>query len=130
MHIRPVRNNKDLSDFIELPYHLYRHDPVWIPPLRSEQRNQFNPKRNPMLDHCEYELFLLQEGSRIIGRISAFIDRLAVEWWKQPIGLFGSFECVQDPSAARNLLSHAESWLTLHGMKAMRGPWSFASQEW
>jgi GNAT superfamily N-acetyltransferase len=128
--IRTVRTKKDLSDFVELPYRLYRRDPVWVPPLRSDQWNQFDPKRNPMLDHCEYTLFLLQDGPEVVGRISAFIDRLAVEWWKDPIGLFGSFECIADETAGRLLLAAAQDWLAARGMKAMRGPWSFASQEW
>jgi ribosomal protein S18 acetylase RimI-like enzyme len=128
--IRPVRTKKDLSDFIELPYRLYRRDPIWVPPLRSDQWNQFDPKRNPMLDHCEYALFLLLDGPEVVGRISAFIDRLAVEWWKEPIGLFGSFECIADEAAGRLLLAAAQDWLSARSMKAMRGPWSFASQEW
>ena len=130
MHIRTVQNKRDLAEFIRLPYRLYRQDPVWVPPLRSEQWNQFDSHRNPMLDHCEYTLFLAQEGSRIIGRVSAFIDRLAVDWWKEPIGLFGSFECAENEQAASMLLSSARDWLAERGMKAMRGPWSFTSQEW
>ena len=130
MNIRTVQTKQDLADFIELPYRLYRRDPVWVAPLRSDQWHQFDPKRNPMLDHCEYALFLLQDGAEAVGRISAFIDRLAVDWWKEPIGLFGSFECIADESAAQKLLAAAQEWLAARGMKAMRGPWSFASQEW
>jgi hypothetical protein len=66
----------------------------------------------------------------VIGRISAFTDTLALEHWKEPIGLFGSFECVNDEKAALALLGAAEAWLKDKGMKSMRGPWSFASQEW
>ncbi|MBN2085908.1 MAG: hypothetical protein JW748_11870 [Anaerolineales bacterium] len=130
MEIRTVRTKKELAGFIDLPYRLYRRDPVWVPPLRSDQWHQFDPKRNPMLGHCEYALFLLQDGDEVVGRVSAFIDRLAVDWWKEPIGLFGSFECVADDSAAQMLLSAAQQWLVARGMNAMRGPWSFASQEW
>jgi ribosomal protein S18 acetylase RimI-like enzyme len=130
MEIRTVRTRRDLADFIEFPYTLYRRDPVWVPPLRSDQWNQFDPKRNPMLDHCEYALFLMWDGPRVIGRISAFVDRLALDWWKVPVGLFGSFECVDEEKAASMLLSAAQDWLIARGMKTMRGPWSFASQEW
>jgi ribosomal protein S18 acetylase RimI-like enzyme len=130
MHIQIVQTRKDLAEFIDLPYRLYRKDPVWVPPLRSEQWGQFDPSRNPMLDHCEHALFLLRDGPRVIGRVSAFVDRLALETWKEPIGLFGSYECVRDPRASALLLSAARDWLRGRGMKAMRGPWSFASQEW
>jgi ribosomal protein S18 acetylase RimI-like enzyme len=130
MRIHPVESRKDLRAFIRFLYDLYRDDPVWVPPLRSEQWAQFDPKKNPMLEHCKTALFLLKDGEVVIGRCSAFIDRLAVEHWGEPIGMFGSFECVEDQTAAHLLLEAARDWLAERGMQAMRGPWSFASQEW
>ncbi|MBN1310391.1 MAG: hypothetical protein JXB30_03155 [Anaerolineae bacterium] len=130
MNIRKVDNKADLRRFIELPYRLYRDDPIWVPPLRREQWAQFDRARNPMLDHCEYALFLLEDEERVVGRISAFTDRLALEHWQEPIGLFGSYECIDDNEGSQLLLDAARSWLQQRGMKAMRGPWSFASQEW
>jgi GNAT superfamily N-acetyltransferase len=130
MEIRTIATRADLKRFIELPYNLYRHDPNWIAPLRNEQWNQFDAKRNPMLDHCEYTLFLLLDGGEPVGRVSAFVDRLAVEGWKEPIGLFGSYECALRGEGPRMLLEAAVDWLRARGMRKMRGPWSFASQEW
>ena len=100
MELRRVENKADLRRFIQLPYRLYRNDLVRVPPLRSEQWGQFDPRRNPMLEHCEYALFLLLDGRQAIGRVSAFVDRLALEAWGAPIGLFGSYECVDDERAA------------------------------
>jgi len=130
MHIQKVESAGDLRRFIELPYRLYRDDPVWVPPLRAEQRGQFDPARNPMLDHCDYDLFLLVDDGQVVGRISAFVDSLAVEYWGEPVGLFGSYECVDDLGASRLLLEAAHLRLRERGMQSMRGPWSFASQEW
>lgn len=130
MEVRLVQSTADLRAFIRLPYALYRSDPNWVAPLRSEQWAQFDPRKNPMLAHCEYALFLVEQAGRVVGRVSAFTDRLALEHWGQPIGLFGSYECVDDPQAARMLLGAAGDWLARRGMKTMRGPWSFASQEW
>lgn len=130
MEIRTVETRRDLRRFIELPYRLYRQDPLWVPPLRSEQWSQFDPKSNPMLAHCEYVLFLLLHEGKPIGRISAFVDQLAVDTWGEPIGLFGSYECVDDDQGSAMLLGSARKWLHERGMRTMRGPWSFASQEW
>ena len=130
MEIQRVTTKSDLRRFVELPYRLYRDDPTWVPPLRSEQWAQFDARRNLMLDHCTYDLFLLLDGGQAVGRISAFVDHLGVEHWGQPIGLFGSYECVDDPVGSHLLLDAARGWLLAHGMRAMRGPWSFASQEW
>lgn len=130
MQISQVQTAADLKTFIDLPYRHYQHDPAWVPPLRSEQQAQFNPARNPFLDHCEYALFLARQDGQAVGRIAVFIDRLAVETWQEPVGLFGHYECPPDPAAARLLLETAREWLAQRGMRAMRGPWSFVSQEW
>jgi len=130
MRIHSVVTKKDLAAFLELPYHLYKKDPVWIPPLRDEQRGQFDPKRNPLLDHCEWQLFLLEDNGKFIGRIAAFIDNLAVDFWKERIGLFGYYECVDNPAEAQMLLDAARTWLRSRACTSMRGPWSFVSQEW
>jgi len=130
VHIHPVTSKKDLAAFINLPYRLYKNDPVWVPPLRDEQRGQFDPKRNPLLDHCEWQLFLLETDGEYIGRIAAFIDTLAIDFWKERIGLFGYFESPPEPDAAGLLLAAARDWLRAKNCASMRGPWSFVSQEW
>ncbi|MBN1627662.1 MAG: hypothetical protein JW944_14165 [Deltaproteobacteria bacterium] len=130
MKIIPVNTPVGLKKFIRLPYKLYKDDPVWVPPLLSEVSKQFNRKRNPTLGHCEYALFLLEDEDEIIGRIAAFTDNVALKEWKDAVGLFGYFECIDDKNAANALLDAAAGWLRSKGMKSMRGPWSFVSQEW
>ena len=83
-----------------------------------------------MLHHCVYRLFLLYEKDEVIGRIAAFFDTQALSFWNEPIGLFGSYECIDDSTASKILLQTAYDWLQAQGMRAMRGPWSFSSQEW
>jgi GNAT superfamily N-acetyltransferase len=130
VEIHPVVTKKDRNRFITFPYSHYHRDPVWVPPLRDEQRNQFDPKRNPLLDHCTWQLFLLEDQGKVQGRIAAFIDHLAFDFWQEKIGLFGYYECVPDSQVSQMLLSAAQQWLQAQGMTAMRGPWSFVSQEW
>jgi len=130
MNLLRVHSSTERKTFIDLPYAFYRHDPLWVAPLRSELRGQFNPKTNPFLEHVEYDLFLLKENDAVIGRIAAFIDHTAVTFWDEPIGMFGYFECIDDDAAAAMLLEAAASWLQDRKMTAMRGPWSFVSEEW
>ncbi|MFZ5941298.1 MAG: hypothetical protein ACOYXB_12075 [Bacteroidota bacterium] len=130
MKIFPVESPRDRSDFIHLPYKLYRNDPNWVAPLRGELRKEFDPRTNPFLKHCEWQLFLLKEEGRIIGRIAAFIDTLAIDFWKERIGFFGYYECSADHVASRLLLDAAAGWLRKKECTSMRGPWSFISQEW
>jgi ribosomal protein S18 acetylase RimI-like enzyme len=130
MNIYPVDSRRDMLEFIGLAYNIYRNDPVWIPPLRNELLKQFNAKTNPFLRHCRWRLFLLKEDGKTIGRIAAFVDNLAVDFWKERIGLFGYFECIPDKAASSLLLETAKNWLRKSQCTLMRGPWSFVSQEW
>jgi hypothetical protein len=130
MRIHRVEGKGDLREFLRVPDGIYGKDPLWVPPLRSDQRSQFDPARNPFLLHCERRLFLLKEGGRAIGRIAAFEDTIASESWGERVGLFGYFECPDDASAATELLNAARDWLRGLGCTAMQGPWSFVSQEW
>jgi hypothetical protein len=130
MKLLEVKSTSVMQDFIELPYRLYKKDPVWVPPLRSEQKAQFNPVKNPFLQHCEWQFFILKDERKVIGRIAAFTDNLAMDFWKERIGFFGYFECVQDETASGILLNAAKKWLQDKHCTAMRGPWSFISQEW
>ncbi len=130
MQIHQVTTKKDLKAFLDLPYRLYKDDPVWVPPLRDEQRGQFDPVRNPLLDHCIWQLFLLEDRGKYIGRIAAFVDTLAVDFWKERIGLFGYYECIPNDDASRLLLEAARTWLLSQKCTSMRGPWTFVSQEW
>ena len=101
-----------------------------MPPLIGEVSGQFSKKKNPSLEHIDYKLFILNQDDRVIGRIAAFIDTIALETWKEPIGLFGYYDCIDNQEASKILLETAAEWLEGKGMKFMRGPWSFVSQEW
>jgi GNAT superfamily N-acetyltransferase len=133
--VRAVGNARDFEAFFRLPWRVYRDDPEWVPPIKSSARKELRRETNPFLRHCDYQLFILERDGRTVGRIAALVDRLALEAWGEAIGMFAYFECLrgeggEDVEGARALLGAARDWLRARGMKAMRGPWSFLSQEW
>jgi GNAT superfamily N-acetyltransferase len=131
MDLRRVDSSSDLETFIKLPFSVYRNDPIWVPQPLASIRAEFSPRSNPFLAHCDYAFFLLEKEGRAVGRIAALIDRLAVESWGSPIGMFAYFECpLGEKEGAVLLLDAARAWLGERGMERMRGPWSFVSQEW
>jgi len=81
MEIIRVSTPRELRKFIDLPYHLVRSDPLWAPQMRADQFSQFDPVRNPMHEHCKYALFLALKNGKVAGRISAFVDALALKHW-------------------------------------------------
>ncbi|MEJ2448047.1 MAG: hypothetical protein P8Y37_08930 [Anaerolineales bacterium] len=67
MNIKPIVSKRDKRRFVLYPYSFYRDDPVWVAPLRTELKAQFQPSTNPLLEHCDHQLFLLLNGDQILG---------------------------------------------------------------
>jgi GNAT superfamily N-acetyltransferase len=129
VRVRPVTSRSDLRAFLRLPWRVYRDDPHWVPPLLVEQRKLLNRRRHPFHRHADVEYFLARRGERVVGRIAAIVNHRHIEFHGEAVGFFGFFECEDDPSAARALLSSVEDWLAQRGMRAMRGPMSFSTNE-
>jgi GNAT superfamily N-acetyltransferase len=125
--VRPVRSRRELETFIRLPWRLYRGEPHWVPPLISERRRHLSATHNPFFEHAEAEYFLAWLGREPVGRISAHVDHLLNGFQGNRWGLFGFFECVPQPAAAKALLDRAEEWLRERGRDRMVGPLDFST---
>jgi hypothetical protein len=69
--VRKVSSKADLKTFIDYPYKKYANDPLWVPPLRMDEWDKFNPKKNPFFEHARMELFLAERNGKVVGRIAA-----------------------------------------------------------
>ena len=126
IEVRPVRGRRDMAAFINLPWRLYAHDPAWVPPLKPEVKAHLDRARNPFFEHAEAELFLAWRSGRVVGRISAQIDRSHNERFNEKTGFFGFFEAEDDVTVATALFDKAGAWLKARGMNLMRGPFNFS----
>jgi hypothetical protein len=122
--VRPVRTRAELSRFIDLAWDIYRDDPLWVPPLRAEQRRLLTPGRHPFWGFAERELFLAWRGDTAVGRIAAILDRSSNRFQQVRMGVWGFFECRNDPEAAVALFRAAETWARERDLAFMRGPMS------
>jgi GNAT superfamily N-acetyltransferase len=122
MNVDPVTSKSGMEAFLKLPFRLYKEDPKWVPPLLSAERKMLDPRRNPFYEHAEARHFLATSGGRIVGRISAIVNRLHNEVQKDATGFWGYFECENEPEAAKALFDAAEGWLREKGLKRSLGP--------
>ena len=129
VQVRPVAGKGELNTFIKLPWRIYRNEPRWVAPLLFDRKRFLDRKRNPFFKHAEVELFLAWRGETPVGRISAQIDRNFNEFQHHEWGMFGFFECENDPEAAQALLSTAEAWLRERGRDRMVGPMDFTTND-
>jgi GNAT superfamily N-acetyltransferase len=129
LEIRPVAGRRDRETFIRLPWRIYRNEPNWVPPLRRDERRRLDPGRNPFFEHADVGLFLAERDGEPVGRISAQVDRNFNAFQGNEWGLFGFFECAEDPEAAAALFDAAAGWLAQRGRDLMVGPMDFTTND-
>jgi len=122
LEIVPADGGRVRRAFLNLPYRLYANDPVWVAPLRRDQKKILDERRHPFYRHAESRLFIARRGGEVVGRIAAIVDRNALPEGVRPVGWFGFFECVQDQETATRLVEVARRWLRERGMQLVRGP--------
>ena len=129
--VRPIshKNKKDLDKFIKLPWKIYRDYPAWVPPLISQERDRFNPEKNPFYEHAEIQLFLAERDGEVVGRITAHIDFNYNEFHDEKTGFFGFFESINDQEVANALFDTVMDWHSQHGMEQVLGPASFSTND-
>lgn len=125
--VKPVSDRRELREFILLPFRLYEGVDQWVAPLISERKRHLDRRRNPFFQHADAEYFLARRGDRVVGRISAQVDQRFNEIQDNDWGMFGFFECEQDPDAAAALLDTARDWLRERGRDHMIGPLDFST---
>ena len=109
------------KQFINFPWSIYRDDPYWVPPLKSDVRELLSLK-HPFYGHAERKLFLAIEDGVPVGRIAAIINHRHNDFHSQKTGFFGFFESVDDQKTADALFSEAEKWIREKGMAMVLGP--------
>lgn len=127
--VRPVAGRRDVNRFIELPFRLRRDEPRWVPPLRFERRTFLDRSKNPFFVHAEAQYFLCERDGEVVGRITAQVDRRWDEFQGGDDGMFGFFECEDDPEVARALIEAASGWLAERGRGRMLGPMDFTTND-
>ena len=127
--VQPVATRRDLKEFIELPYRLHSTSGVWVPPLKLERRIFLSRRFNAYFSHGDAQLFLARRDGRVVGRISAHVDHAYNEFHGARWGLWGFFECENDPETAAALLDAARDWLRDRGRDRMVGPMDFTTND-
>jgi GNAT superfamily N-acetyltransferase len=122
IEIQPVSNRRLLTQFIRLPWSIYRGDPNWVPPLLADQKTLMSREKNPFFAHAEAEYFLAFRDNAPVGRIAAIHDRNYIDFHNEQVGFFGFFESIDDQQVADELFAAARSWLSQRGLPKMYGP--------
>ena len=100
--VKPVSTRRQRKVFLEFPWTLYRDDPNWIPPLRSDQKEMVGDARHPFYERNRSQTFLTYRGGEVCGRIAAILNVGHIEQYNDPRGFFGFFECRDEPICSKS----------------------------
>lgn len=120
--VKPAESSRERAAFLRLPWIVNGAYPNWVPPLRQNQKELVNYVKHPFYDHGEIQTFVAWQNDQPIGRVAAIINHTHNEAYKDQLGFFGFFECIDDTLAAQGLFDAARDWLKARGMTAIRGP--------
>lgn len=125
----------DLADprqrrrFLDAGEIVQRHDPNYIAPLRIERMRFLDTAHNLSLHALEIQAFLALRNGKLVGRITAHIDRDYNAYHASRTGWFGFFDSIDDVKVAHRLLEQAVCWVHERGMDSIIGPNNFTTNQ-
>lgn len=120
--IQRVTNSRQRKQFLQLPWTIYRKDPFWIPPLRTNQEELVGYSHNPFYDENQIQTFLAYRGGEVVGRIGAILNQGHIHRYDDLRGFFGFFESIDNQEVANELFNAARDWFADQGIFKLRGP--------
>ena len=127
--VTPASSSRDMDAFIRFPLRHYCQDPFFVPQLLYE-RKKFFKASNPIFQFTEVVYFLARdEKGEVVGRVTAHINERHNRHAGEKTGFFGFFECIDDQAVASTMMTAAEDALRARGMKVIRGPFNFSTNE-
>ena len=120
--VEPVTTGRQRKQFLELPWKTNAGDPLWVPPLRANQKQLCGFGRHPFFDEADSLPLLATRGGEPVGRLLAIVNHAHNRWSEEKRGFFGFFESIEDESISGALFDHGLGWLREQGMTAVRGP--------
>lgn len=129
IQIKRVETKKDLKQFIEFHYDLYKGNPYDVPNLYSDEVNTLSKDKNAAFDFCEAEYFLALKEGKMVGRVAAIINHKANEKWKKKDVRFGWIDFIDDIEVSRALFKAVEEYGRKKGMDDIVGPLGFTDMD-
>ena len=123
--IKRVTNRKELEQFVQFYYDLYRGNDCAVPFLYSDEMDTLRKDKNPSFECCDAEYFMAFKDGKMVGRVAGIINRRANERWDRKLVRFGWFDFVDDTEVSEALLKAVEDWGHGQGMTEIAGPLGF-----
>jgi hypothetical protein len=129
IEIVPVRTQKELRQFIRLPWKIYREDPCWVPPLIMDMKKLLDKSKNPFFEHSTADFFLARRNGEYVGRIATILNNNHNRFHSENTAFWGFFESENDTAVSEALFERAIQWAKDHGTTEIRGPMNYSTND-
>lgn len=127
--IKELTTVSQLENFVKFQFSLFRDNPYWVPPIISDELENFDADKNPVFDHADARFFMAYKEGKPAGRIAAIVNWLEVKEQEKPKVRFGWFDVIDDIDVARALLGEVEKMGKEHDLEFMEGPVGFSNMD-
>ena len=123
-----THNQRQVKEFLILPFRIYKNTPQWVPPLDTDARSLLDRRRHPFYKHSEAAFFLTQdETGMILGRLAVLDNKRYNDFNHERTAFFYLFECENNFEAAQCLFQAAFTWAHGRGLTKILGPKGFTA---
>lgn len=122
INIVEIKSKKELKEFVELQWIIYKDDNQWVPPLKKDMLNTLLGKDNPLFMDGEHAFFMAYNNAKPLGRICVGINESLNEKKNAEDGYITLFESINNKEIAFSLFDKAVEWLKERGKKVVKGP--------
>ena len=125
VEIRPVRNRRELRQFVNFPERLYKDNPYYVPKLVFDQMDTLDQEKGAAQEFCDSVLYMAYKDGEPVGRVAAIVNHKANEQWHHKEVRFGWYDFVDDREVSKALMDKVEEFGRKHGMESVVGPLGF-----
>lgn len=121
-----TQDKKQVSEFVDFPYRLYRDHPQWVPPIRSDVATMLNKAKHPFYRHSDADFFLVTREGKPAARLAVLENKLYNQYHATKYAQFYLFDCKDDLEAVQAVFEQAYQWAQARGLEAIIGPKGFS----
>lgn len=125
--IKEVTTSADYKLFVQFQFDLYKDNKYWVPQIFKDEVKAIQREYNPAFKFCATKFWIAQRDGKVVGRIGAIVNQLALQKTGENVGRFTRTEFVDDQEVVDLLFSTAEKWLREQGMQKVQGPLGFTN---
>lgn len=117
-----LSHKKDLKEFINLPWSIYKNDPHWVAPLKMALKDVLDKNNHPFYQTASTKAWLAELDGKTVGRVMAINNHSYNKYQNTKLGFFGFYEAINNDEVSKVLLETAAASLKSEGLTSMQGP--------